>query len=103
MLLKPKRYESRVRYTNRVSEVPATYCAEAGNPDIQVPETPNREDGQRARRAEEEEAAEAGNPDIRVPEILKREDDSVQGAQRVERTWNGERQRDQRTAKSGRT
>ncbi|KAJ1194309.1 hypothetical protein NDU88_003598 [Pleurodeles waltl] len=57
---------------SRASEFPATYRAEAGNPDIRVPENTNREDGQSARRAQEEDAIEAGNPDSRVPENLKR-------------------------------
>ncbi|KAJ1199174.1 hypothetical protein NDU88_003012 [Pleurodeles waltl] len=57
---------------SRVSDIPATYHAEAGNPDIRVPENIDREDGQSVQRTQEEDAIAAGNPDIRVPKNLKR-------------------------------
>ncbi|KAJ1116225.1 hypothetical protein NDU88_004443 [Pleurodeles waltl] len=58
---------------SRVSDLPATYYATDGNPDIRVPETIDKKDGQRAQRALKEDAVAAGNPDIQVPENVKSE------------------------------
>ncbi|KAJ1155799.1 hypothetical protein NDU88_008524 [Pleurodeles waltl] len=57
----------------RVSDLPATCDAADGNPDIRVPETIDKKDGQRAQRALKEDAVAAGNPDIRVPKNVKSE------------------------------
>ncbi|KAJ1178422.1 hypothetical protein NDU88_003668 [Pleurodeles waltl] len=57
---------------SRLSDIPATCRDEAGNPDIWVPENIDKEDGQRARCAQEVDALADGNPDIRVPEKLNR-------------------------------
>ncbi|KAJ1160506.1 hypothetical protein NDU88_001008 [Pleurodeles waltl] len=79
---------------SRVSEIPATHCADAGNPDIRVPENTNSEYGQSARRVEEGDAAEAGNTDIRVPKTLNR--DNGQIVWRAERGEDAERSEEER-------
>ncbi|KAJ1152697.1 hypothetical protein NDU88_005472 [Pleurodeles waltl] len=79
---------------SRVSKIPATYRAEVGNPDIQVPENTDREDGQSTRRAQEEDAIAAGNPDIQVPANLKRE--NVLRVRSAEEGENAERRETQR-------
>ncbi|KAJ1144219.1 hypothetical protein NDU88_010520 [Pleurodeles waltl] len=55
---RPQLYCWRSSAQRWVSEIPATYRAEAGNPDIRVPENLNREDGQHARSGERGEDAE---------------------------------------------
>ncbi|KAJ1113458.1 hypothetical protein NDU88_001703 [Pleurodeles waltl] len=86
---------------SRVSDIPATYHAEAGNPGIRVPDKTDRKDRQSAQRAQENAIA-AGNPDIRVSEKHKKRKRTAH-AQRRKRTLKKKQRRVLRDRTAGQT